>query len=140
MRFAGSAQKPAPRIMKNKWFTNWTTEPFSYKWDGEDYVFQSGDSKLLPDYLAEHFGKHLTDKVLHEKNKTANDASRESLLAKCFAVPEGEATPSDEEQSDVKAQIEALNSELPKKRGRPRKTEIESEKFDGLNTNEAVSA
>lgn len=139
MRFAGSAQKPAPWIMKNKWFTNWTAEEFSYKWDGETLSFASGESKLLPDYLADHFGKHLTDRVLHSQNKTVNDHSRESLLAKCFATPEGEAAPISEDQSDVKATIEALNSEIPKKRGRPKKVEPEMEKFDGLNENEAVS-
>lgn len=123
--------------MTNKWFTNWTDEVFTYQYNSEDFHFAPGESKLLPAYLAEHFGKHLTDKVLHAGNKTVNDASRVSLENKCFAVPEDEVLPMVEEQSPIKAEIEVLNTIAPKKRGRPAKKAVESEKFDGLN--EAVS-
>lgn len=128
--------------MKNKWFTNWTDEPFSYPYNSEEFIFGVGESKLLPEYLADHFGKHLTDKVLHGQNKQANDASRGEFLRKCHVVPAGEFEPSSDEQSSIKAEIEAINSEVApeiKKRGRPKKVETEMEKFDGLNENEAVS-
>jgi hypothetical protein len=126
--------------MTNKWFTNWTLNSFTYPWNSEPITFEAGESKLLPEYLADHFAKHLTDKELHSRGLTAGDASRTELLKKCFVPPEGEALPSTGEQSSVLAEIEALNLTAPKKRGRPKKVEPEMEKFDGLNENEALRA
>lgn len=49
----------------NAWFTNIDNEPFDIVWGGRVRVtLQPGESKLLPGYLAESGGKHLTNKLL----------------------------------------------------------------------------
>jgi len=49
----------------NAWFTNIDKEPFDIVWGGKVRVrLQPGETKLLPGYLAESGGKHLTNKLL----------------------------------------------------------------------------
>lgn len=81
-------------------FRNWTSEKFSYfgehgaiqdencRWNGQPYAFAPGESKFLPEGIAHHFAKHLTNKVLLKSGKLTDDHTRPSLYAKCFA--EGE--------------------------------------------------
>jgi hypothetical protein len=89
--------------MKSLLFTNWTNEDFSHKWNGEPYDFPAGTSILLPQYLAEHFAKHLTDRELQKKGHTVNHFSRPEYLAKAISV--GLEAP-----SPLKMEIEILNS------------------------------
>jgi len=49
----------------NAWFTNIDKEPFDIVWGGKVRVtLQPGETKLLPGYLAESGGRHLTNKLL----------------------------------------------------------------------------
>lgn len=88
--------------MKSLLFTNWTNEDFTHSWDGEPYTFLAGTSTLLPQYLAEHFAKHLTDRELQKKGFTVNHFSRPEYLAKTLS--EGIEAP-----SPTKMEIEILN-------------------------------
>ena len=53
--------------MKTALFHNFTDKPFTGMWDGESETFQPGEQKFMPAYLAEHYAKHLVNRVLLEK-------------------------------------------------------------------------
>lgn len=53
--------------MKTALFTNFTSKEFIGYWDGKEKKFAPGQSVYMPDYLAEHFAKHLTNRELLEK-------------------------------------------------------------------------
>jgi hypothetical protein len=77
-------------------FKNWTSEKFSYfgehgviqdencRWNGQAYSFLPGDVKFLPEGIAHHFAKHLTNKVLLAMGKPVDDHTRHSLYSRCF--------------------------------------------------------
>lgn len=54
--------------MKTKTFFNWTEKDFEYLWDGAPYRFKAGESRLLPDGVADHFAKHLADKEMNDRD------------------------------------------------------------------------
>ena len=54
--------------MKTALFTNFTDQDFTGYWDGKGKKFVPGQSLYMPDYLARHFAKHLTNQeLLREK-------------------------------------------------------------------------
>lgn len=55
--------------MKTALFTNFSTEPFTGFWDGKPKNFMPGASMYMPDYLAKHFAKHLTNRELLKVGK-----------------------------------------------------------------------
>lgn len=55
--------------MKTASFTNFSTEPFTGYWDGKPKTFQAGQTVIMPDYLARHFAKHLTNRELLKLGK-----------------------------------------------------------------------
>lgn len=48
-------------------FFNPTSEDFVGKWDGESYEIRAKSSILVPRHIAEHFAKHLANKILQER-------------------------------------------------------------------------
>jgi hypothetical protein len=60
--------------MKTALFHNFTDKPFTVYWNGKPQVFKAGEQKYMPEYLAEHFAKHLTNQVLIE-NKDVTSTS-----------------------------------------------------------------
>lgn len=50
--------------MKTALFTNFSDEAFTGYWDGKPKTFTPGQSLYMPDYLAQHFAKHLVNKEL----------------------------------------------------------------------------
>ena len=54
--------------MKTALFTNYTDEEFTGWWDGKPKKFAPGQSLWMPDYLAKHFAKHLTNRELLRKD------------------------------------------------------------------------
>lgn len=58
--------------MKTAIFTNFSNEPYTGSWNGKLRKFESGESQPMPDYLARHFAKHLTNRELlklgHERS------------------------------------------------------------------------
>ena len=55
--------------MRTALFTNFTSEEFIGYWDGKGKKFAPGKSLYMPDYLAEHFAKHLVNReLLRRKN------------------------------------------------------------------------
>jgi len=49
-------------------FTNFSKEEFEGFWNGKGRKFQPGQSMHMPDYLAKHFAKHLTNRELIRKD------------------------------------------------------------------------
>ncbi len=49
---------------KTALFTNFSNDPFTGYWNGKGKTFQPGQSIYMPDYLAQHFAKHLTNREL----------------------------------------------------------------------------
>jgi len=58
--------------MKTALFTNFTNETFIGYWDGKAKKFEPGKSVYMPDYLARHFAKHLTNRELLRTDKDGN--------------------------------------------------------------------
>lgn len=50
--------------MKTAQFTNFTDQDFTGWWDGKSREFPSGSSTYMPDYLAQHYAKHLVNREL----------------------------------------------------------------------------
>ena len=50
--------------MSTALFTNFSSEEFIGHWDGKPRKFAPGESLYMPDYLAKHFAKHLTNREL----------------------------------------------------------------------------
>ncbi len=55
--------------MRTALFTNFTDQEFIGYWDGKGKKFTPGQSLYMPDYLARHFAKHLTNRELLKTDK-----------------------------------------------------------------------
>lgn len=56
-------------------FTNIWDKSFTGFWNGKPRTFKPGEKKYMPAYLAEHFAKHLANKMLEEMNTPDSIAS-----------------------------------------------------------------
>lgn len=72
-------------------FTNATDENFTGMWGGNPETIPAGESRLLEEYLAYHYAKHLTDREMMKQNKPfADKKMREEYFAKFVSeVPAG---------------------------------------------------
>jgi len=59
-------------MAKTALFTNFTDQPFTGYWNGKAKTFKPGETLYMPDYLAKHFAKHLTNKELLRTDKSGN--------------------------------------------------------------------
>lgn len=93
--------------MEAKQFTNWTTEDFTWKFDGIPYTFKAGQTMFLEDFKADHFAKHLVDREMNRMGIVTNmQVERDRLTAQCF--------PSDEVVTPIEA-IHRNETAKPKK-------------------------
>lgn len=51
------------------WVYNPTLTPFTVKWGGYPYTLASGEKKVFPRFIAEHYAKHLADAILLHKEE-----------------------------------------------------------------------
>lgn len=63
---------PLLTLMKTALFTNFTDREFIGYWNGKGKKFPPGASLYMPDYLAAHFAKHLTNRELLLTDKQGN--------------------------------------------------------------------
>lgn len=84
--------------MKTALFTNFTNEDFTGYWDGKAKVFKAGQSVYMPDYLAEHFAKHLTNRELLKRK---NDGT--------LIIPNGDKFVSPKRPEQVPVYMELFN-------------------------------
>lgn len=52
---------------------NPTSESFKVLWGGFPYELSPGQQRIFPRFIAEHFAKHLADKILLQKEKAYKD-------------------------------------------------------------------
>jgi len=110
-------------------FTNITNKEWSHSWGGEPYVFAPGQTKAFPRFMAEHFAKHLGDRILIDAGKdfAMESPERKEITEKILgkvAVPaqiEEIAKPEEPEFEEVPVEAIETSAEVPvepKKRGR----------------------
>lgn len=79
-------------------FTNWTQEPFTGWWGGKSRTYLPGEAKWLPDSLAQHFAKHLTNRELLRTDSKGN-----------LVYPNGDKMTSPKRPADVPMFMELFN-------------------------------
>jgi len=101
--------------MKTALFLNFTNKPFTGYWNGKPHTFKAGEKKYMPEYLASHFAKHLTNQVLIEQGKETSTSPKNPEQVPLFmeifnkaCIIENEA----EEQDEAELEIEIANKEI----------------------------
>lgn len=84
--------------MKTALFVNFTEETFTGYWDGKPKKFEPGQSVYMPDYLANHFAKHLVNRELLRKDRSGN-----------LLYPDGEKFTSPKKPEDAPLFMELFN-------------------------------
>lgn len=107
-------------------FKNFTDEEFVCSWDGVPYRFPAGREQYVEDWKADHFAKHLVDRVMHKKGMIiTNKVERDVFLAQ--ALPSEDSISTDE-ALDLKAREEVVEAkEEVKKKKSAKKVEAEEE-------------
>lgn len=70
--------------MKKFYFHNFTDKIFTGYWNGRPYTFKAGTKKEYPRGIAEHFAKHLSNKVLTEQGKETYTSPKKPQEVKVF--------------------------------------------------------
>lgn len=69
-------------------FHNFTSEPFTYPFDGKEKTFPAGARVYMPEGLARHFAKHLTNQELlksgNENDTSPKDPEKNATFTKVF--------------------------------------------------------
>jgi len=97
---------PKKNMQSAKKFYNFSTEDFTGYWDKVAYEVKSGQSMMLPGFLADHLAHHLVTREMFKEGKTTETNSvfaRKQYLDKCYI---GDAI---EAKSELEAQVKALN-------------------------------
>lgn len=106
-------------MSKSVLFKNWSSEDFSWTWDGVSYEFQAGQTMYLQDYLAEHFAKHLADREMIRAGLELNYRTRperQGFIDKCFDKASAQSA-----ESDAHAEFQNLNRNADIEAASPRK-------------------
>lgn len=130
---------------KTALFTNFTKDEFTGYWDGKAKKFAPGQSLYLPDYLARHFAKHLTNQellrtdkdgnLLHKNGDKFTSPKRPSdtpmfmkLFNKAYIPPKDEIEEeiSDGSKGDLESVIESTNKNIEAEEDK-----VEEEEFKG---------
>lgn len=106
--------------MKVALFHNFTDKLFTGYWNGKAKTFKPGSQRYLPDYLARHYAKHLTNQVLLEEGKETMTSPKfpdqvpdfMAIFNKIYIPQEGDDEDSDEENLDEAE----MDSELAERR------------------------
>lgn len=117
-------------------FTNIDNQDYDGMWGGEITVIKSGQTKQFPKFLAEHYCKHLTNKMLIKGGQDwSNEILRKPLEERIMGAVEVktesvEAIKEVKEETFVEMPKEEVKPEakveIPKKKmGRPKKVKVE---------------
>ena len=98
--------------MKNVTFVNISNKPFTSYYDGKPNTFKAGQSLMMPDYLAKHFAKHLTNQILLERGHETHTSPKFPEQVPLFwALYKQIYIDNDApEKTEAEAQIEAANN------------------------------
>lgn len=97
-------------------FFNFTNKEFIGYWDGKPHKFAAGQKKYLPEWLARHFAKHLTNQVLIETGKENYTSPKKPEQVPQFMEVFNKAfflEPDQEDQSDLDNEIDIANRNQP---------------------------
>ena len=107
---------PKKHNMKTALFTNFSNKTFTGYWDGKPRKFEPGESLYMPDYLAEHFAKHLTNRELlaigQENSMSPKKPEDHPHFMKFFNqayTPDKEQTTEEPKKDTLDVQIEVAN-------------------------------
>ncbi len=108
--------------MKTALFTNFSTEPFTGYWDGKPKTFEAGQAVYMPDYLAAHFAKHLTNRELLRAGFESSTSPKKPEDVPEFMefynqayTPDKEEEQYSSEKDSVDVQIEVANKNRQEK-------------------------
>lgn len=121
--------------MKTALFVNISGENFTGYWNGKPKTFKPGEKVYMEDWLANHFAKHLTNKILLSKGEeTATSPKKPEQVPKFMEIFNQCCIVEDEEEkTDEDAQIEILQKSHETKKKTIKKPESSSEEeFEGL--------
>lgn len=128
--------------MEVKHFINHTDKPFMWTWDKQEYSFAPGESKWLPDYLANHLAKHLTNRVLTEMSDkdqkyvtyvgNPDNPVYAELFEKCFLSTQPVETKMEAEIEIANKEVEEVSSDIKPKKVSKKKIKQPEEEFEGL--------
>lgn len=98
--------------MKNVTFINISNKPFTGYYDGKPHTFKAGQSLMMPDYLAKHYAKHLTNQILLEKGlETATSPKFPDQVPAFWDLFKQICIDNDEpEKTEAEVQIEVANA------------------------------
>lgn len=89
--------------MRNVNLHNFSSEDFTWSWNKEPFTIRKGQTVTMPEYLFEHFAKHLIDRELTKAGKATHlPHFREEMMAKC----KGDETA---EMGSIASEIDKLN-------------------------------
>lgn len=110
-------------------FKNFTDKEFVCSWDGVPYRFPVGKEMYVEDWKADHFAKHLVNRVMNEKGMiTSNMVERNEFMKQ--ALPDG-VTLSEDEAFDVNAR-EEVKEKVAVSKDKSSKV-VKEEEFSDLN-------
>lgn len=119
--------------MKLAIFRNFTKFPFDGHWDGKKRTFAPGEEKVMEEWRARHYAKHLTNRELHRKgpafeNYTSPKKQEDvpefmAIFNQCFVKLEG-----DTDEGEIVTDIEQANLDAKRKE---RAEEVEEKKTRG---------
>lgn len=116
--------------VKSVVFKNFTDGEFVCSWDAVPYRFPAGKEMYVEDWKANHFAKHLVDRVMNKLGMiTSNMAGREPLERQ--ALPDGISL-SQEEALDVNAREEVAEEVKEVKVKKASKKVVKEEEFADL--------
>lgn len=136
--------------MKTALFFNFTDKPFTGYWDGKPKTFKPGDKVYMPQYLAEHYAKHLTNKVLLEEGKETSTSPKypeqvpqfmEIFNKACIVEDETE----DQDEAQLATDVTNRNHTAPKTSTDNEPSQLvpvpgddDDEDFEGLNNAQTI--
>lgn len=70
---------------KAVYFINFSEEDFSWKFNGEKWLFKAGCKEILPNDLADHFSKHFINRELNKRGIPVDRMDeRSKLFGRCI--------------------------------------------------------
>lgn len=70
---------------------NITDTDFDIKWAGQVTLIKAGEKRVVPEYLADHFAKHLINQILTSEKKMVSDEQYRAPLMKKIKIKPADA-------------------------------------------------
>lgn len=129
--------------VKSVVFKNFSNEEFVCSWDGVAYRFAPGKEMYVEDWKADHFAKHLVNKVIYTMKGSkelilSDQVLRNKLLAQ--ALPGGVTVTADEALDlNVREEVAEKEAEIKEKKTKSSKV-VEEEEFAELKAEKPLKA